>query len=192
MQQPPSQGVGGTGDSFASQTRNSSQSQQSQGSSSGSAANELKADAQQLGSKAANRLHSEVDARKDTAATQAKSVSSALEQTAGQLDESAPEWLKSAFRQGAQQIQSFADSLEQKDSRQLMRDVESFARERPAMFLGACAAAGFAAARVFRAGGETPSGQGRSWTPRAPSVEPPYGSSGNDGVSSQSTQGELA
>ena len=133
MQQPPSQSAGGAG-------------------------SELRSDAQQIGSKAANRLHSEVDARKGTAATQAKSVSTALQRAAGDLDEGAPTWLKSAFQQGAEQVQRFADTLERKDSRQMLNEVQSFARERPALFLGACAAAGFAAARIFKAGGEAQSG----------------------------------
>ena len=137
------------------------------------AADELRADAQQLTSKAANRIHSEVDARKGNAAEQAKSVSNAIQTAAGQLDESAPTWLKSAFHQGADQIQRFAETIEQKDSRQVLNEVQNFARERPALFLGACAAAGFAAARIFKAGGEEqasqqfgqtdPSQQGQTW-----------------------------
>ena len=122
--------------------------------SSGGATSELRSDAKDLGSTAANRIHSEVDTRKDAAVEQAKSVTSAIRQTADGLDESAPTWLKSAFQQGADQIQRFADSIEQKDSRQILGEVQSFARERPALFLGACAAAGFAASRLFKAGGE--------------------------------------
>jgi hypothetical protein len=134
MQQPPSQNAGGV-------------------------SGELRSDAQQLGSSAANRLHSEVDARKDAAVSQAQSVSSAIRQTADGLDESAPAWLRSAFQQGAQQIQRFADSIENKDSRQLMSEAQNFARNNPGTFLAACAAAGFAAARIFKAGGEQQSSQ---------------------------------
>lgn len=118
----------------------------------GGTASELRADAQQLGSKAADRLHGEVDARKETAVKQAQSVSSAIGQAADGLDESSPDWLKSAFRQGAQQIQRFADSIEQKDSRQLMSEAQDFARNNPGTFIAACAAIGFAAARVLKAG----------------------------------------
>lgn len=120
---------------------------------------ELRSDAKELGSKAADRLHSEVDSRKSAAVSQAQSVSSAVGKTADSLDDSAPEWLKSAFKQGAQKIQQFADMIEQKDSRQILDEVQSFARERPALFLGACAAAGFAAARIFKAGGEQQASQ---------------------------------
>ncbi|HET9428009.1 MAG TPA: hypothetical protein VFO69_06585 [Allosphingosinicella sp.] len=129
MQQPPSQSSGGT-------------------------SSELRSDAQHLGSTAANRLHSEVDSRKGDAAQQAKSVSSAIQRAAGDLGEDSPDWLRSAFRKGAEQVQRFADTLEQKDSRQLVGEIESFGRERPGSFLLGCAAAGFAAARVLKAGGE--------------------------------------
>jgi ElaB/YqjD/DUF883 family membrane-anchored ribosome-binding protein len=120
--------------------------------------NELASDAKQLGHSAADRIHSEVDSRKSGAADQVRSVSTAIQNAAGDLDQNAPRWLKSAFQQGAQQVQRFADALDHKDSRQLVNEVQDFARERPALFLGACAAAGFAAARIFKAGGEQPSG----------------------------------
>ena len=116
---------------------------------------ELKSDAQQLGSTAINRVHSEVDARKGAAVSQAKSVSSAIERAAGELDEGAPAWLRSAFQQGAQQVQRFADAIEQKDSRQMVEEVNSFARNSPGTFLAGCAAAGFAAARILKAGGSS-------------------------------------
>ncbi len=140
MEQPPSQGAGQAG-------------------------NELREDAKQIGSTAASRLHSEVDARKGDAVGQARSVSSAIENAAGQLDEGAPAWLRSAFQQGAQQIQRLADTLEQKDSRAILSDIQSFARERPGTFLAACAATGFAAARVLKAGAEQQAGGSRELVP---------------------------
>ena len=161
MQQPPTQGTGG-------------------------AAGELRSDAQQLTSKAANRIHSEVDARKGNAAEQAKSVSNAIQTAAGQLDESAPTWLKSAFQQGADQIQRFAETIEQKDSRQILNEVQNFARERPALFLGACAAAGFAAARIFKAGGEEQASQQFGQTGRTDDDQPWGDSEG--ALGSQSTR----
>lgn len=144
MQQPPSQDAGGVG-------------------------SELRSDARQLSSSAADRLHSEADARKGAAAAQAKSVSSAMERAAGELDGDSPQWLRSAFQQGADQIQRFAETLEQKDSRQILGDVQNFARERPAMFLGACAAAGFAAARLLKAGAKQDSMQQSSHVADQPS-----------------------
>jgi hypothetical protein len=161
----------------------------------GGAAGELKSDAKQIGSKAAERLHSEVDARKGEAATQAKSVSSAIQNAAGQLDGSAPAWLRSAFEQGAEQIRRFATTLEQKDSRQIFDEVQTFARQRPALFLGACAAAGFVATRIFKAGGEQQASQqygSTEWDQSQPwgSVESDFGNSSSTGsFGQQSHQG---
>ena len=157
MQQPPSSTIGaGSGTGSGPGTGTGMSTGSATGSGTGS---ELKQDAKQIGSKAADRVHSELDARKGTAATQAKSVSSAIQRAAGELDEGAPAWLKSTFQQAADQIQRFAEALEQKDSRQLVGEVQSFARERPGAFLAACAAAGFAAARIFKAGGESTGSQ---------------------------------
>jgi len=137
---------------------------------------ELLSDAKDVGTSAVNRLHSEVDARKGDAATQAKSVSTAIGQAAGGLDPNAPAWLKSAFEQGAQQVQKFAETLEHKDSRQLVTDVSDFARTSPGTFLAGCAAAGFAAARIFKAGSSenTPAQPGPIGTgyPAADSYQP--------------------
>lgn len=175
-------------------------------------------DAKQLGSTAADRLHGEVDARKSAAVTQAQSVSSAIGQAAEGLDDSAPDWLKSAFRQGAQQIQRLADSIEQKDSRQLMGEAQNFARNNPGTFLAACAAVGFAAARVLKAGsaqqgssrtgqdpsfgqsqgfgqnpaiGQNPAFQGQAGT-SAPGSTPAYGSAGSEAGTRAETPGEFA
>jgi hypothetical protein len=59
--------------------------------------------------------------------------------------------LKSLFEQGASQIQRLADAVEQKDSRELIDDIRQIARTNPTTFLATCAAAGFAASRIFRA-----------------------------------------
>ena len=153
--------------------------------------NELRSDAQDLGSTAKNRIHSELDARKGTAATQAKSVSSAIERAAGELDDGSPQWLRSAFQQGATQIQRFADTLEQKDSREILDDVRSFARDNPTTFLAACAAAGFAASRLFKAGAsENQTGISNQGPP--PQVDEPMFRPATSDMSSQKTGGEFA
>jgi hypothetical protein len=117
---------------------------------------ELASDAKHMGESALNRVHSEIDARKDGAASQARSVSSAMDRAAGNLDDGAPDWFKSALQKGAQQVQRFADTIERKDSRQLFQEISDFARQSPGTFLAGCAAAGFAAARIAKAGSEAP------------------------------------
>lgn len=113
---------------------------------------ELKHDGKSIGSAAVNRLHSEVDSRKDDGISQIQEVSLALKKTADGLGDNAPNWLKTAIEQGAEQVTKFAGTLEQKDSRQMVNDVRQFAQNSPGTFLAACAAAGFAASRIFKAG----------------------------------------
>lgn len=153
-------------------------SNQACGADSGGTGNELREDAQKLGSKAADRIHGEVDSRKGEAVSQVQSFSLAIEKAAGELNDG-PEWLKSALQKGAQSIQRFAESIEQKDSPQLMSDAQAFARNNPGTFLAACAAAGFAAARVFRAGAE-PSTQSGQWDPSV-EVSGPSGGTNSSG-----------
>jgi ElaB/YqjD/DUF883 family membrane-anchored ribosome-binding protein len=119
---------------------------------SGDLRNELRDDAQKLTSSATERLHSEAEQRKGPAVEQARSVASALDRAAQDLGGGkSPAWLKSLFEQGAAQIQQLADAVEQKDSRELVEDIRQIARNNPTTFLATCAAAGFAASRIFRA-----------------------------------------
>ena len=169
------------------------QSQNQGPSNSGGIRTDVRADAERLGSAAGNRLHSELDARKGTAAEQAKSVSSAIGNAADQLDDGAPQWLKSAFQKGAQQVQSFADTLEQKDSRAILRDVQDMARTNPGAFIAGCVALGFVAARVFKAGAPDDS----SFQSRAAQLPPPQADepmlrpAGADAAYSPNPAGEL-
>ncbi len=164
---------------------------QASGGSSGTRA-QLKDDAKQLSATASNRLHSELDARKGTATAQVRSVSSAIGQAAEGLDQDAPQWLRSAFQQGAQKAQMFADSLEQKDSRQIMSDIQDMARSNPGAFIAGCAALGFAAARIFKAGAPdgTPS-QSRPALPPVQGEEPIFRSSGAGATAPANTPGEF-
>lgn len=154
---------------------------------------ELLSDAKNIGTTAANRLHSEVDARKSDAVTQVNAVSSTIERAAEGLDANAPSWLKSALEQGAQQVKSFAETLDQNDSRQISAQITAFAKRSPVTFLGACAAVGFAAARVFKASnGENAPTQMGSVTP-ARSISPTSADSNSisGAMTAGTTRGEL-
>lgn len=143
--------------------------------------NELREDAQALTQAASDQLHDELDSRKEPLVGQAKSVSSALDKAASELvGGQAPVWLKSALEQGAQQIKQLAETIEGKDSRELVSGVRRLARDNPATFLAACAAAGFAISRIFRAETDdsvtrtVPTSQaGGSQFTSAPTVSPP-------------------
>ncbi len=189
--QPPTQDFGQGSGQGPGQSSGQEFGQTSGGS--GGTADQLKSDAKQLGATASNRLHSELDARKGTAATQVWSLSNAIGQAGEGLDEGAPQWLRSAFQQGAQKAQMFADSLEQKDSRQIMSDIQDMARKSPGTFIAACAALGFAASRIFKAGAPD-SSQAQYRPAQLPPVQgedPLFLSSETGSATSASTPGEF-
>jgi len=115
---------------------------------------ELSSDASRLAETARSKAAEQVEAGKGQATSAAKSVSSALERAAGDLeqDDNAPDWLSSAFRQTARRVDSFSSDLEGRSADDIGREVSRFARQNPTAFLAASAAAGFAAARFLRAG----------------------------------------
>lgn len=117
---------------------------------------ELKADADRLKDTAKHRASEKIEEGKSRATGTARSASDALEKAAGELDrdDNAPSWLSSAFRETAKGIDRFAGKVEGRSPEQMGREISSFAREHPATFLAASAAAGFAAARFLRAGAD--------------------------------------
>ena len=119
---------------------------------------ELRAGAERVTEAATDRLQSEADIRKDELVDQAHEASGALEGAARELPERAPTWLKSALEQGAKAVGDLASAAEQKDTAELLRDVQRFARQSPEGFLAGCALLGFAASRVFKAGAGRSSG----------------------------------
>jgi hypothetical protein len=142
----------------------------------GGVGNELKQDAGRLGGAAADRLSSEAEAHKGEIASQARSVSGALQKAAGELGGGdSPDWLRSSLRQGADTLQRLADSIEHKNPRELLDDLNALGRDHPGAFLGACAVAGFAAARVFKAGAAgAASGVAASGSPAALTSVPAF------------------
>lgn len=120
-----------------------------------SAESRLKQDGVALKDKAMSRLANEANLRKDGVSKQLKSVSSALSAAEDELAKpgsDTPEWLTSGLHQVVTSVEDFANRVQNKDSTELIGEVRSFARQNPATFLVACAAAGFAAARLFKAG----------------------------------------
>lgn len=131
---------------------------------------ELREDTGRVSAAAADRLQSEADSRKGQVAEQARAVSSALGNAAEGLGSDTPSWVRSALEQGAKSIDQLAQAVDGRDSRQLVSDVQQFARQRPGSFLAGCALLGFAASRVFKAGGNHAQA---SSTSDLPSTTPP-------------------
>lgn len=117
---------------------------------------ELGQDAERLKDNAQDRAREEAETRKSQAVRVAGSAASALDRAAGDLerDKDAPDWLASAVRQAAGTIDRMAGEMEGRDIGEIGHTVTRFARSNPGSFLAASAAAGFAAARVLRAGAD--------------------------------------
>ena len=127
-----------------------------QGSSWTTIRDELSNDASRLTQTATSKIEQAADGRKQQVTGAAQAVSSAIDRAVGALreDDQAPDWLTSAFEKTARQIGDLARSVEGKDISEIRRGVTDFARQSPVAFLAASAVAGFAAARVLRAGSE--------------------------------------
>jgi hypothetical protein len=117
-------------------------------------AEDLKHDAARLKDSVGTRARQEAESRKGQAASLAGSASSALETAAQDLRDNpdAPDWMASALQQAARKIEGLARQVEGRSIDDLGGDIAAFARRSPGTFLAASAAAGFAAARVLRAG----------------------------------------
>jgi hypothetical protein len=84
--------------------------------------------------------------RKDGIADQIEGLADTIERAGSQFD-GQQDWLASAIRQGATELDTFASSLRRKGIGEIIEDVRAFAERQPAIFIGASLAAGFALAR---------------------------------------------
>lgn len=115
---------------------------------------ELKHDADRLKGTIGERAKTEATTRIDQASQAMGSASSALEAAAEKLESNsdAPQWMASAIQQAARKMDGLAGQLAGRDLDDVGQEVTRFARHNPGTFLAVSAAAGFAAARVLRAG----------------------------------------
>jgi hypothetical protein len=117
---------------------------------------ELGQDTAHLGDTLKTRAKQEAETRKGAALGIAGSASGALGKAAEDLRDNpdAPEWMAKGLQQVARQIDRLSADLEGRSVDEMTRDASRLARENPGTFLAIAAAAGFAAARVLRAGAD--------------------------------------
>ena len=131
---------------------------------------ELGRDTSHLGDTLKGRAKQEAATQKDAALGLARPASGAISAAANDLRDNpdAPEWMANGLQKVAQQIDRLSGELQGKSMDDLTREAERFGRDNPGTFLAIAAAAGFAAARVLRAGadhkrhGQDGASQGRS------------------------------
>lgn len=101
--------------------------------------------ADQVKQKLTGVLAGQKDAAADALKQVADTVHRSGEQFQGQQD-----WIASAVEHGATELDALATALREKELGDLAGQVRSFARRRPAIFVGAAFAAGFVIARIGR------------------------------------------
>ncbi len=92
----------------------------------------------------------QIATQKERASSELQGISRALRQTGDQLREQDQDSIGQYAEQAADQVGRLSDFLSEKDSEQLISEVEDFARNRPAIFLGAAFVVGAAAARFLK------------------------------------------
>jgi hypothetical protein len=106
------------------------------------------------GAKQAAGLAGQVKQRLTSAATDRKAgIADRLDEVAESLNKSSEQfagkqdWIAGAIARGGTELGTLASSLRETDPADLLKQVQSFARRQPGLFIGASLVAGFAVAR---------------------------------------------
>ena len=92
----------------------------------------------------------QISTQKERASGELQGIARALQSTGEQLREQDQDSIGQYADQAAEQVERFSNYLSEKDSEELINEVEDFARNRPAVFLGAAFLVGAAAARFLK------------------------------------------
>jgi hypothetical protein len=85
--------------------------------------------------------------QKDGVADRIDTLAETVHRSGAQF-EGKQDWIAGAIDRGAAEVRSLATALRENDLASLFRQVQSIARQQPALFIGASFAAGFAVARL--------------------------------------------
>ena len=113
--------------------------------------------ARNLASNAKDKVEQAVTQRKSLSADYFGSLAQATGQAAQAFDSDLPQAAQ-YIRQASEQIQGFADTVRARDVRELVGDVQEFARKQPTLFFGGAVILGFAALRFLKSAPPKPSG----------------------------------
>jgi hypothetical protein len=84
-------------------------------------------------------------------------LAGAMNRAAGEFETELPQ-AAHYIRQASEQVSGFADTVRQRDIRELAAEVQDFARKQPTLFFGGAVILGFAALRFFKSASATPEG----------------------------------
>lgn len=109
-----------------------------------------------MASGAAEKLMNTAEQQKRAGADYVSGVADSVRRAAGEFEEQLPQAAR-YIRRAADQMEMMSDSLRRREMRQMLSDVQSFARRQPAAFLGVSLLAGFAAMRFLKSSAPTSS-----------------------------------
>ena len=103
-----------------------------------------------MASDAGGKVNDALEDRKAAGAERVKGISGAIRRAADELERELPP-AATYIRRAADEIDAMTDAVQRRDVRQIVGDVQSFARRQPAAFLGATVLGGFAIMRLLKA-----------------------------------------
>ena len=116
-------------------------------------ANQFGDSAKEFASNAAGKVQDSVQQavsqQKSAGADYIGSIARATERAAGEFDSAMPQAAR-YIRQASEQMQGVADIVRERDVRELIGEVEGFARRQPSLFFGGAVILGFAALRFLK------------------------------------------
>jgi hypothetical protein len=110
----------------------------------------LKAEGRKLASEAKDAVSGIAEQRKRAAADYMRGMAAAIDRGAGELDQQGRSGTASLVRQTSGEIERLAHRVLEREPRQLLHDLEDFARRRPALCIGISALAGFGLMRFLK------------------------------------------
>ena len=105
--------------------------------------------AMEMANDAKDKVEAAVSQRKSLGADYIGSIAQAAGRAARELEAELPQ-AAHYIRQTSEQIQGVADTVRQRDVRELVGDVQDFARRQPTLFFGGAVVIGFAALRFLK------------------------------------------
>ena len=96
------------------------------------------------------KVKGQISTQKERASGELQGIARALQSTGEQLREQDQDAIGRYADQAAEQVERLSNYLSEKDSEQLISEVEDLARNRPAVFLGGAFVLGVAAARFLK------------------------------------------
>ncbi|MGI8527683.1 MAG: hypothetical protein ACR2K5_16225 [Pseudolabrys sp.] len=112
----------------------------------GAAAASMASDAK---GKATTAINDQVSQKKSLGADYIGNLAQAVNRAAGEFEADVPQ-AAHFIRQASDQMQEFADAVRERDVRELVGEVQDFARRQPTLFFGGAVLLGFAALRFLK------------------------------------------